>query len=81
MHLLYLAKQYRDRLTPEKKSQFEMKIVAEEIFRNKKKNYPQSIPNWFRSEWLQTSHRAQAMDFVKSQAFGEKMIVSFLLKI
>lgn len=81
IHLLYLAKQYRDRLSSEKKNQLEMKVVAEEIFKNKKKNYPQSIPNWFRSEWLQQSHRPETMNFIKSPAFEEKMIVSYCERI
>lgn len=50
MHLLQLARIYRSKLSDEKKKQFEMKVLAETIFRDQKKNYQQSLPNWFINE-------------------------------
>lgn len=76
MHLLQLAKIYRDRLSEEKKKQFDMKVMAESIFKDQKKNYQQSIPNWFINERLADHQKSSVGTFVKSAQFGEKVIVS-----
>lgn len=76
MHLLQLARIYRNQLSPEKKKQFEMKVVAEEVFKNNKKNYIQSLPNWFINERLANNHKTSINNFTKSAQFGEKVIVS-----
>uniref|UniRef100_A0A4W5PCI2 Unconventional myosin-Ic n=1 Tax=Hucho hucho TaxID=62062 RepID=A0A4W5PCI2_9TELE len=43
---------YCKRINPEWKHQLEQKMVASEIFRNKKDNYPQSVPKLFMAHCL-----------------------------
>lgn len=43
----HLSRVYRLKLTPEKKRQFELKVLAEQLFKDKKKSYAASVPNWF----------------------------------
>ncbi|XP_018606075.1 unconventional myosin-Ic-like isoform X1 [Scleropages formosus] len=43
---------YCKRISPERKHQLEQKLVASEIFKDKKDNYPQSVPKLFASTRL-----------------------------
>lgn len=43
----HLSRVYRLKLTPERKQQFELKVLAEKIFKDKKKSYAASVPNLF----------------------------------
>ncbi|KAG5682114.1 hypothetical protein PVAND_011493 [Polypedilum vanderplanki] len=74
MHLLYLAKRYRDRLTPERKAAFDMKVLAESVFKGAKRSYPKSIPHWFINDRVVDHHQAQIKSFIKSPTFGERVI-------
>ncbi|KAG7168346.1 Unconventional myosin IC-like [Homarus americanus] len=47
LHRTYLARKYVKALLPEKRAMFEEKILAEQLFKEKKISYPQSLPNWF----------------------------------
>ncbi|CAH1179586.1 unnamed protein product [Phaedon cochleariae] len=47
MYGAHLSRKYRLQLTPERKRQFELKILAEKLFKGKKKTYNGSIPNPF----------------------------------
>lgn len=76
MHLLQLARVYRTKLNEEKKKQFELKVLAEKVFRDQKKNYQDSLPNWFINERLADHHKVGVNNFTKSPQFGEKVIVS-----
>lgn len=76
MHLLQLARIYRNRLNDERKKQFELKVVAEDVFRDRKSNYQQSLPNWFINERLGDQHKVSVNNFTKSAQFGEKVVVS-----
>jgi myosin-1 len=76
MHLLLLARNYRKQLNDDKKKQFELKVVAENVFKDHKANYPQSVPNWFLNERLGDHHKVSVNNFIKSPQFGEKVIVS-----
>jgi hypothetical protein len=81
MHLLQLARIFRQNLNPDKKKQFEMKIRAEEKFKGHKKNYLESVGGWFVSERLDGNelHKSSVGNFVKSPVFaGETLVVSFL---
>lgn len=77
LHLLLLARIYRNKLSTEKRKQFGLKIIAEEIFRDKKKNYEASLPNWFINERLGDQHKSNISTFVKNPQIGENVIVSF----
>lgn len=59
-------------LSPEEKKQFELKDLAESIFKDTKK----TIPNFFTNERL-GEHKTSVNNFTKSPQFGEKVIVSF----
>lgn len=76
MHLLQLARIYRNRLNDERKKQFDLKVVAEDVFRDRKSNYQQSLPNWFINERLGDQHKVSVNNFTKSAQFGEKVVVS-----
>lgn len=76
MHLLQLARTYRNQLNADKKKQFEMKVLAESVFRDQKKSYQQSLPNWFINERLGDPHKTNVNNFTKTPQFGEKVIVS-----
>jgi myosin-1 len=76
MHLLYLAKRYRDKLTSERRAQFDMKVLAESVFRASKRTYPKSIPQWFVNDRVADHHQAQINSFIKGPTFGERVIVS-----
>lgn len=76
MHLLHLARIYRKNLNEERKNQFDMKVVAESVFKDNKKNYLESLPNWFINERLGEQHKISVNNFTKSPQFGEKVIVS-----
>lgn len=79
MHLLHLARAYRKQLNDEKKQQFELKVLAETVFRDHKKSYQQSVPNWFINERLGDHQKASVTSFTKSPQFGEKVFVSQLI--
>ena len=81
MHLLQLARVYRSKLNEDKKNQFQQKVLAEKIFRDQKKNYQQSLPNWFINERLGDQHKVSVNNFTKSPQFGEKVIVSVIIKL
>lgn len=52
MHEKWLARKYVMSITPERKQLMEEKVVAEELFRNKKANYESSIPKMFEKNRL-----------------------------
>ncbi|CAG9863504.1 unnamed protein product [Phyllotreta striolata] len=47
MHGAHMSRVYRLNLLPEQKRQFELKVLAESLFKGKKKSYPFSIPRLF----------------------------------
>lgn len=55
LYALHLSRNYRRELTPERKDQFEQKVLAEELFRGKKKSYKASVPEWFKKERISDS--------------------------
>lgn len=80
MHLLLLARNYRKALNEDKKKQFELKVVAERVFKDHKASYPPSLPSWFINERLGDHHKVSVNNFTKSPQFGEKVIVSLTMK-
>ncbi|KAK9736480.1 Unconventional myosin tail, actin- and lipid-binding [Popillia japonica] len=46
----HLSRVYRLKLTPERKRGFELKILAETLFKAKKNSYPASLPHWFKTD-------------------------------
>jgi len=80
MHLLQLAKIYRDRTSPERRKEFELKILADDIFKGKKKNYEKSLPYWFVKDRVSDIHKPQVASFITSSMQGERAIVSMNFK-
>jgi len=52
MHQKWLARKYVLSITPERKRLMEEKVIAEELFRNKKTSYESSIANMFEENRL-----------------------------
>lgn len=76
MHLLQLARIYRNQLSAEKKKQLELKALAEGVFKDHKRNYQESLPNWFINERLYSHNKQSVKSFTDSPQFGEKVVVS-----
>ncbi|XP_023026534.2 unconventional myosin 61F [Leptinotarsa decemlineata] len=47
MYASHLSRVYRLKLTPEMKRQLDLKVLAESVFKGKKKSYEESVPNMF----------------------------------
>lgn len=75
MYEANLSRRYRLALTPERKRQLELKVLAEKLFKDKKKSYPQSIPVLFEND--RVSEQASALKKTyASQLNGDKEIVN-----
>jgi len=74
MHRQFLAGRYVRAITPEKKMMFEEKILAVQLFKDKKSNYSTSLPNWFvSSRFSQAEENMRENDFEhKIKLTGEK---------
>ncbi|XP_033231321.1 unconventional myosin IC isoform X2 [Belonocnema kinseyi] len=64
MHKRWLARKYRLGLSKSDKDQFELKILAENIFKNKKKSYAKSLGPKFQNDRLGEDYRALKQAFV-----------------
>lgn len=62
-------------LTPERKRQLELKVLAEKLFQEKKKSYPQSIPVLFVNDRVSEQASALKKSYA-SQLNGDKEIVN-----
>ncbi|XP_066988830.1 unconventional myosin IC isoform X3 [Macrobrachium rosenbergii] len=68
LHRTYLARKYVKALTPEKRSMFEEKVLAEQLFKGKKSSYPETLPNWFVTSRLNTAEES-----LRKTAFEESI--------
>lgn len=69
IHRRHLVRVYRLSLSTEKKRQFDLKVLAENVFRGRKSNYAESIPFWFHDERIPKEHMTQINNFVQTM-FG-----------
>ncbi|XP_067010798.1 unconventional myosin IC isoform X2 [Anabrus simplex] len=77
MHRRWLAMKYRKALTPERKRQFELKVLAETIFKGSKKSYPKSIPAPFINDRLKDEQKTLKQSFELNQLqTNEKLLYS-----
>ncbi|GLH09491.1 Unconventional myosin IC [Gryllus bimaculatus] len=74
-HKLWLAKKYRDNLKPQDKKQFEMKILAESLFKGKKKSYAKSVPRRFATDRLKEENKSQRQSFELNQLQSNEKIL------
>ncbi|XP_019878612.1 unconventional myosin IC isoform X2 [Aethina tumida] len=70
MHGASLSRAYRTKLTPERKQQFEMKVLAEKLFKDKKKSYPASIRDPFVKDRLYDQSAVRSL--IKTLSNGDK---------
>lgn len=73
LHGAHLSRIYRLKLTSERKEQLELKVLAEELFKNKKKSYLASVPQLFIRDRIPTTSLALKQSFC-TQLNGEKEI-------
>ncbi|KAL5292703.1 MYO1H family protein [Megaselia abdita] len=73
LHHLHLARIYRNKLSEEKKRQFEMKVLAEDLFKGNKKSYPQSVAAWFHDNRIPQDHATQINSFVANNLGSERL--------
>ncbi|XP_045484063.1 unconventional myosin IC isoform X1 [Pieris rapae] len=78
LHRAHLARKYRLALTPSEKKQFELKVLAEKMFKDKKNSYYSSIPERFVEDRLTEEHRILRNTFMASPSWptGEQLIYS-----
>lgn len=69
IHRRHLVRIYRQSLSPEKRRQLELKVLAESVFRGRKENYAESIRHWFNDERIPKEHMTQINNFVQTM-FG-----------
>ncbi|XP_022192264.2 unconventional myosin IC isoform X3 [Nilaparvata lugens] len=75
LHRLWLAKKYRDNITPERKKQMELKVLAEKLFKGKKKSYPQSVGQLFVDDRLSSDvYKPIKGNFISQLQNGEKPV-------
>uniref|UniRef100_A0A1A9WLI6 Myosin motor domain-containing protein n=1 Tax=Glossina brevipalpis TaxID=37001 RepID=A0A1A9WLI6_9MUSC len=73
LHRLHLARKYRLKLSAPKKRQFELKILAEKIFKDKKSNYYASVPFWFKSDRISSEHQVHINNFFTTSLSNESL--------
>lgn len=66
MHKKWKARNYRLLLSKEDKEQFELKILAESLFKGKKKSYAKSVGPRFQNNRLGAKHKALRESFVNN---------------
>lgn len=62
----HLSRVYRLALSADKKKQFQLKVLAENVFKNKKKNYPNSITEWFDNDRVSSDQKTALKTFEDS---------------
>ncbi|KAG7188163.1 hypothetical protein KM043_013381 [Ampulex compressa] len=64
MHKRWKARNYRNALSKEDKEQFELKILAESLFKGKKRSYMRSLGPKFQTNRLDNGHDGRRQSFV-----------------
>ncbi|XP_053953952.1 unconventional myosin IC isoform X1 [Anastrepha ludens] len=73
LHRLHLARKYRLSLSNERKRQFELKVLAEKLFKDKKANYLASVPYWFQNDRTPKENAAEINNFIATSLNGENL--------
>ncbi|XP_067866002.1 unconventional myosin-Ic-like [Heterodontus francisci] len=67
MNMQNMVQTYCKRITPEWKQQLDQKVVASEVFKDKKDNYPQSVPKLFVNSRIATNEiNAKVLQVIES---------------
>ncbi|KAM3957140.1 unconventional myosin 61F [Aphomia sociella] len=78
LHRAHLSRRYRLALSPQEKKQFDLKLLAESIFKGKKNNYPNSVRERFAEDRLTSEHQVLRNSFMVSPSWpsGEQLVYS-----
>ncbi|XP_037294440.1 unconventional myosin IC isoform X2 [Manduca sexta] len=78
MHRAHLARKYRLALSEEDKKQFQLKVLAEKMFKGKKNSYQSSIAERFSDDRMTPEHRILRNTFMASPSWptGEQLMYS-----
>lgn len=79
MHKRWKNRCYRVALSKEDKEHFELKILAESVFKNKKKSYAKSLGPRFVTDRLGEEHKALRQSFINILPPGENIKVKIIL--
>nr|BAN20553.1 myosin i [Riptortus pedestris] len=71
MHRQWLAGRYCKSISPERKTQMELKVLAESLFKDKKKTYNSSIPILFVDSRLVENGNPLKKQFLSTEAAGQ----------
>ncbi|XP_017887268.1 myosin-IB [Ceratina calcarata] len=66
MYKKWKARKYRLALSKEEKEHFELKVLAESLFKGKKKSYPKSVGSRFLYDRLGAEHKALKQSFISN---------------
>lgn len=77
MYAAHMSRVYRYKLSPERKEQFELKVLAEKLFEGKKKPYPASVRQWFVKSRVADANEVAKAGFVSTAMNGEKEVYAF----
>ncbi|KAK6638201.1 hypothetical protein RUM44_008629 [Polyplax serrata] len=72
LYMKQLALIYRRKLTPEMQKKYEQKVLAEKLFKGKKKSYMASVPEFFAKDRLLPQQKQLMVTFQNSHSLGEK---------
>ncbi|XP_066139417.1 unconventional myosin IC [Euwallacea fornicatus] len=75
MYAVHMSRRYRLALTSKRKRELELKVLAEQLFKGKKKSYLQSVPEPFQSNRV-SDQAAESKRTYASQLNGDKEIYS-----
>ncbi|XP_073956777.1 unconventional myosin IC-like isoform X1 [Choristoneura fumiferana] len=78
LHRAHLSRKYRLALSPADKRQFELKVLAEKMFKGQKNSYPGSVCVRFQEDRLSSEMQVLRNTFMASPAWptGEKLMYS-----
>ncbi|KAF9795843.1 hypothetical protein SFRURICE_003305 [Spodoptera frugiperda] len=78
LHRAHLARKYRLALSSQDKKQFELKVLAEKMFKGKKNSYQASVGERFQDDRLTSEHQTLRNTFMASPSWptGEQLIRS-----
>lgn len=71
MHLQHMVGRYCKSLSAERKAQMDLKVIAESLFKGKKKSYQSSIANYFKETRLVENGNALKKQFFATEASGQ----------
>lgn len=73
IHRRHLVRVYCYSLSPERKYQLELKVLAESVFRHHKSNYPESISEWFHRNRIPDEIKPQIDHFIETSMGKERL--------